>query len=124
MAPVERGQQLQIRSAGQVRIELWLLDEAGNPGQCCERIGGRVAAEQADRAGVPADQAEQHAQGCRLSGPVRAEEAVDVAALHRQIHLVDGGQATVSFDEASNLYRPQFAYVKLGHGGQILGDGI
>jgi len=113
VATVEGGQQFQVRPAGEIRVQAWLLDEAGNSGQGTDRIGGGVAAEEADRATVAADQAEQHAQGRCLPGPVRAEEAIDVAALDGQVDPVDRGQPTVALDETAHLDRPRLTHLIL-----------
>src|SRR5207248_5923355 len=69
------------------------------------RIVGGVPAEETDRAAVAADQSEQHPHRRRLPGAVRTEEAVDVTPLDRQIHMIDGGQVAVAFDEATHFGR-------------------
>src|SRR5207253_10829016 len=93
----------------QVWVQRRLLDEAGDTGECRDRIGGGVTAEETDRAGVPPDQTEQHAQRRRLAGPVRAEKRVDVAALDRQIDAIDRRQPAVAFDQTADLDRTRLA---------------
>ena len=55
-----------------------------------DRVAPRVAAEQPDRAGVGAQQAEQDADGGGLAGAVRAEEAVHLSGGDRQVEPVEG----------------------------------
>jgi hypothetical protein len=43
------------------------------------------------------------AHGGRLAGPVRAEEAENLARLHPETHVVHGGEGSVAFREVINL---------------------
>src|SRR5581483_6577286 len=81
-------------------------------GDALERLGKlvlRVAAEEAHRALVGADQAEQHPHRRRLPRAVRAEKAVDIAALDRQVDGVDGNDLAVPLGEPARLDRSRIA---------------
>ena len=83
VAAVERGDQLEVAAARQVRVEARRLDEAGDAVEGARALEQRVAAEQLRRALVGPDQPEQHPQRRRLAGAVGAEVAVDVAGARR-----------------------------------------
>src|SRR3972149_1705505 len=50
------------------------------------------------------DEAEDERDGGRLAGSVRAQEAIDAAAPHLQVQVVQGEQPPVAF---AQTYRPQ-----------------
>jgi hypothetical protein len=65
-------------------------------------VAPRIAAEQADTAGVGAEQAEQDADGGRLAGPVRPEEAVHLAGLHLEVEPVQRPRRSERLDQAAD----------------------
>src|SRR5207302_1349301 len=100
------------QAAGEVWVERGPLDEAGD---ALERLGAvpeRVAPEELDRALGRPDQAEHHAQGRRLPGPVRPEVAEDVARLDRQVDVVDGDDLAVALDEPARRDRRRLAHLR------------
>ena len=109
------GEQLQVAPAGEVRVEARAFDEAGDAVERLRAVDERVAAEQPRRALGRADQAEQHPQRRRLAGAVRAEVAEHVAALDRQVDVVDRDDLAVALDQARaprpaarrSLHRPR-----------------
>jgi hypothetical protein len=72
------GEQLQVASRRQVRVEPRALDEPGHPGQRA-RPGLARPPEQPDRAGIGPHQPEQHPQQRRLARAVGPEQAVHPA---------------------------------------------
>ncbi len=107
--PSRAAQELEVRAAAQVGVEGGRLDEPGDP---VERLHAhlRVAPEEPDRAGGGADQAQHHSQRGRLAGAVRAEVAEDVAALDRQVDVVDRDDAPIALGEAADLDRRGVAH--------------
>ena len=67
-------------------------------------VAPRVAAEQADVAGVLAQQPEQHPDGRRLAGAVGAEEAVHLAPGDGEVEPVQGPRSVPNF-----LTRPEIS---------------
>ena len=102
---VEGGEQLEVRAAGQIRVEVGRLDEAADTVERLRKLPLRVATEDPDLALVRAQQSEQHAHRGRLAGPVRAEEAVDVALVDAQIDVVHRTDVPVRLDEPAGLHR-------------------
>ena len=103
VAAVQRGDELEVPAAAQIRIEARLLDEAGDAVEGARPVDDGVAAEQLRRALVGPDQPEQDPQRCRLPGAVGAEVAVDVAGADRQVHVVDRGDVSVALDEPTRF---------------------
>ncbi len=66
------------------------------------RIGERVDAAHANRAGVGAKQAGDHPQRRGLAGAVGADQRIKLAGTHRQVETVDRG-AVEALDETANL---------------------
>ena len=62
-------------------------------------VAPRVAAEQADLAGVGAQEAEQDADGGRLAGAVGTEEAVHLAGRDGQVEPVERADVAEGLDE-------------------------
>src|SRR5436190_1803392 len=95
LAAVERGEQLEVPAAAEIRVEARRLDEAGHS---LERVDAElgVAAEQADRTGGGPDEAEHHAERGGLARPVRPQVAVDVAPGDAQVDVVDGDDLGVA----------------------------
>ena len=113
-ATVVCGQQLEVLASRQIRIEPRLLDEARDAVEPPGTVDERLMPEQAHSTLVRPDQSEQHPQGCRLPGAVRAEISVDIAALHGQVDVVDRDDVAVALDEAARLdgrrhHRPRAA---------------
>src|SRR5213592_3995437 len=72
LAAVERREQLEVLAPAEVGIEAGLLDEARDAVEGASSLDHWVAAEQPDRSGGRADQAEQHAQRGGLAGAIGA----------------------------------------------------
>jgi hypothetical protein len=102
---VEVGQQLQVRPPGEVGVQPRLLDEAGDALAGGDRIVRRVAPEEADRARLRLDQAQQHAQRGGLAGAVGTQEAVHVADRHGQVDRIDHRTVTVVLGQPPDLDR-------------------
>ena len=67
-----------------------------------DRIGERIDAADADRAGVGPKQPGDHPQRRRLAGAVGADQGVKLTGAHREIETVDRGPVE-ALDEAVNL---------------------
>ena len=93
-AAVEEREALEVLPAGQVGVEAWALDEAGDAVQHADAGVGPGPAEDPDRARVGPDQPEQHPQERRLAGAVGPEDAVDLARGHAEGDVVDGADRT------------------------------
>jgi hypothetical protein len=102
---VERGNQLEVAAARQVRVEARLLDEAGDPVERARPVHDGVAPEQLRRSLVGPDQPEQHPQRCRLPGSIGTQVAVDVPRADRQVDVVDRGHVAVALDQPARLDR-------------------
>ena len=79
-AAAQPAEQVDRLAAGEVGPEVHVAGDVREPPVQRDRVAPRVAAEQARRARVGAQQAEQHADRRRLARAVRPEEAVDLAA--------------------------------------------
>ena len=105
VAAVEIGEQPQVLPAREVRVEPRPLDEAGDAVERSRADVERVAAEEASVSLGRPDQSEQHAQRRRLPRAVRPEVAEDVAALDRQVDVVDRDDLAVALDETARFDR-------------------
>jgi len=100
--PADRGQYPQVVASGPARVEVRRL-------QCrthlLQRVGDVVVVLAVDRRGALGrpDQPEQHSQGRRFSGAVRAEEAGDPTGLDGEVEVVDGSEAAEAFGQAAHL---------------------
>jgi hypothetical protein len=95
-------EQVDHLAAGQGRPQ---RDVAGHVGQAAVERGGLapgVAAEKLGRAAVGAQEAEEDPEGGGLAGPVRAEEAVDLAAGHLEVEAVERARAPERLAEAGH----------------------
>jgi hypothetical protein len=63
-------------------------------------VAGNLVAEHVDLAGARAQQAAQHADRRRFSGPIRPEEAVHLAFAHGEIDVVDGHERAEAFRQS------------------------
>ena len=70
------------------------------------RIGQRIDAGDADRAGVGAKKPCDHAQCRGLAGTVGPEQRIEFAGAHREIEMVDRGPVK-ALDQAADLEREQ-----------------
>src|SRR5262249_55408177 len=84
------GEEPEVASPTQVRVEAWALDEARDAVQRPRAVDERVTPEESRRALGRADEAEQDPERGRLARAVRAEVAEDVAGPDDEIDVVDG----------------------------------
>jgi len=85
------GDELEIFERRQLVVDHRLV---GNPRHLAlggDRVGERVDAENIDRAGIGAEQADDHAQRRGLAGAVRPDESVELAGADRKVEVIDGG---------------------------------
>src|SRR3984957_965697 len=80
----------QVLLAVQERVEGWAFHQRPHLGQHLDQPARHRRAEQFMGAGGGVGQAEQHPDRGGLAGAVRAEEAVDTATGHVQVHRVHG----------------------------------
>src|SRR6478609_1390157 len=83
----------EVRAAREVRVERRALDQRADPGQHARGLLRHRGAEQPGAPRGRVREAQQHADGGRLAGPVRPEEPVHGAAGHGQVETVDGDLA-------------------------------
>src|SRR5690606_10910540 len=101
-----RGQPSQVVPPGQVRVEPGPLHQCPYPRQHLTGARGHRRAQQGVAAGGGPHQPQQHPDGGGLAGAVRAEEAVDGAPRHRQVHRVHRqrrpGSPAIPFGQAGS----------------------
>src|SRR5437867_6808116 len=66
------------------------------------RLAGDLALLETDRAAVRDEDARQHAENRALAGPVRADQAQNLALFDREGHMVDGREAAEALGETMN----------------------
>ena len=98
-------EQVDRLAAGQVRPQVDVAGDVGEPAVQRDRVAPRVAAEQRDRAGVGAQQPEQDADRRRLARAVGPEEAVDLALRDLEVEPVERAERAERLDEAGDLDR-------------------
>ncbi len=103
------GHHPQVVAPGEVGEEARSLDQRADPGDHLR--ASRRPPEDARRPGRGPDQSEQHPQGRRLAGPVRAEEAVDLAPSYGQADRVDGESLAVPSWSARRSAPPDRSWV-------------
>ena len=97
--PREAALDVEILAHGQVRVGGRGLDEVADAAKAPFAPGcTRLPSTSTSPRGRP-DEAEQHADGGRLAGPVPAEKAVDLAAAHVEIEGVDREHVVVALRE-------------------------
>jgi hypothetical protein len=83
---------LEVPFAGQERIERRTLDERAHSDQRGGEVVRHAVAEDLHRAARRMDQPEQHPDGSRLAGAVRAEEPEQISFVDVEIDVIDGSQ--------------------------------
>jgi hypothetical protein len=94
----EAGEYLEVAPSAERRMEGGALDQRAH----LREVRGRVADILAQNLGAAAtgtDQAEEHADGGGLAGPVGPDEAGDRASRHVEVQAVDGTDAAVHLGE-------------------------
>ena len=105
-AAVELRQQVEVRTAAQVRVEGRVLNEPGHALERRDGIEHGVAAEEPHLAGRGLDEPEHHPQRRRLARPVRPQVAVNVAGLDGDVDAGDGLERPVRLAQARGRRRP------------------
>ena len=82
-------QQVDHLTAGEVGPQVHLTGHVGQAPVQRDRVAPRVTAEHGRFAAVPAQQPQQDADGGRLAGAVRPQEAVHLPAPDRQVEVVE-----------------------------------
>src|SRR5205807_9085165 len=100
----------EVPTSRQVRVEARPLDEACDALEGLRAVAEWVTAEQPGHAVRRTDEPEQHPQRGRLARAVRPQVAEDVAAVDRQIDVVDRDDLAVSLDEPARLDRRGVAH--------------
>ena len=86
-------EQVDDLASAQLRPEIDVTGDIRETSMQGGRVAPRIAAEENDVATIRSQQAERHAQRCRLPGSIRSEEAVDLALRHREVKGVKGQRA-------------------------------
>ncbi len=89
--------QIEILPDGQFGIEREALRHIADARAALLRTAIDLLAEQQGLAGCRRQKARQHFHRRRLAAAVRADEAEDLAALDREIDMIDGGESRRSF---------------------------
>ena len=84
---------IEVLADGQLRVRDRRLDEMADPPPEPGRVGPDALAEQLGVARGRPDHAQQHPDRGGLAGAVEAQERVDLAAGHAQVHPIDGEHA-------------------------------
>ena len=106
------GEDVDRLAAGEVRPELDVTGYVGEPPVQRDGVVPGIAAQQTDGPAVGAQQSQQHAHRRRLSGTVRAQEAVHLARRDLEVQSVQCTGAAEGLDQAS----------RRDHGGVVHGD--
>jgi hypothetical protein len=102
--PVKPALQPQVLAGGQVRVERRLLERRADRAPHRGTLLDDVVARDEGRARGRRQQRRQHVDRRRLSGAVRAQEAVDLARLDAQVDAVDRFDVLELADEGPDLY--------------------
>jgi hypothetical protein len=94
------GEQVDGLPAGQVGPQLDVAGDVGEAAVQCDGVVPGIAAEQPGGPGVGAQQTQQNTDGGGLARAVGAEEAVDLAGLHREVESVQGPGLAEGLDQA------------------------
>ena len=91
---------LEVFASGHESIEIGSLDDAADVAQRLLEIASNVESADRDVAGGRLDEADQHADGGRLSRTVWSEKAEDLARLELKRNVVDDGALADDFGKA------------------------
>ena len=110
--PVQRRLQAQVLATGQERVERRLLQRRADRRADLRPLPHDVEAGHRRPAGRGREERRQHVHRRRLPGPVRAQEAVDLAGRDRQVDPVDRPDRLEGPDQALDLdpvaFRPTY----------------
>ncbi len=100
--PAQHGEGGEVAGTGQRRVQRGALDQGAHPWQVAGRCHQGMTE---DGPGAPAgaDQAEQHAQGRRLAGPVGPDESGDDPLGNREVETGDDGPAPVPLGQTLDV---------------------
>src|SRR5690606_9560104 len=101
---VQPGDVGQVLASGQPVVEADLIGQVADASLDAQRLAGRVKPEHAHFTGGRLRQPEQHEDGRRLAGAIRAEQAEHLALAHGEVYAVNRRDRPVLFDEALDLY--------------------
>ena len=87
-------------AAGQLRPQVDVAGDVGEPVVQRDRVAPWVAAQQRRLAPALAQQPEQHPDRRRLARPVGPEEAVDLPGRHLEVEAVEGAEVAERLDQA------------------------
>ena len=99
------GQGIEHLSAGQGRPQRHITGNIGDLSIDGRGIPPRLAAQHAHASFVGPVEPQQHSDGCGLTRPVGAEEAVDAARLHLQVEVVQCPEASEALDQTAHVHR-------------------
>ena len=97
------GEVLEVLGAGQPVVEVELARQVADPAMDRDGIRRRLDPEDASAPRGRPDQVQERANGRRLAGAVRSQEAEDLPLLHGQVHLDDPPVAPVALGELLGL---------------------
>ncbi len=101
--PEQAGVQLQVLPDGQLLVEREGLAHVADPAAGLDVLGIDGLAEQRGRALGGGQEAGQHLHGRGLAGPVRAEEAEDLAPLDPHVDMIDRHEVAEALGQAPGL---------------------
>ena len=109
---LDRSEELQVFAHRQVFVQREALGHVADPAAQCFRLLRHGQAQHLDPPSTRLQQPAQHADGGRLSGSVRPQEAVHLPARHAQVDVVHGQQVTEAAGQAPRVHRDVAAGVQ------------
>ena len=109
--------QAEMLAAGEQRVEGGLLQRRPDRGPHLRAFVDDVEAGHASRSRGRGQERRQHVHGCRLPGPVRAEEAVDLPRVHEEVDAVHRARALLELPHEPFRLDP----VLVGHPCRLVG---
>jgi hypothetical protein len=97
--PAQAAEEVDRLAAGEVRPQAHVTRDVGQATVQRDRVRPRVAAQKTRKAGVGAEESEQHADRRRLPRAVGAEEAVHLALGNVEVEAVERPHAPEGLDE-------------------------
>ena len=111
---VEGGRVAQVLGAGHLSVEAHVVGQIAHPTLHFEGLPGRVEARHAGPAVGGLREPQEHQDGRGLAGPVRPQQAEDLARPDGKVELVDGDEVAVGLRQPVGLDRQ----VRLGRLGR------